>query len=146
ACVLAGFNGTTTVPTACGTGASQLAGLYNGKAGQVTTFLTDTTQTILPLSQQQEGLAPLPTPGTTANSGLLSTNLNFIPPNPLTSPTKSGLLNPIPLETTKAQAGTGGSAGDAVTFDVTSPIGGRPGETLVAWILMLPQEQTFAGD
>jgi hypothetical protein len=113
-------------------------------AGQVTTFSTDPTQTNLPLSQQQEVLAPLPTPGTTANSGLLSTNPNFIPPDP--PPMKSGLLNPIPLETTKAQAETRGNAGDAVTFDVSSPIGGRPGETLVTWILMLPEEQTFAGD
>jgi hypothetical protein len=143
ACVLVGFNGTTTVPAACGTGASQLPGLYNGKAGQVTTFSTDPTQKNLPLSQQQEVLAPLPTPGTTLNSGLLSVNPNFPVIDP---PMKSGLLNPIPLETTKAQAETGGSTGDAVTFDVSSPIGGRPGETLVAWILMLPKEQTFAGD
>jgi hypothetical protein len=141
ACVLAGFNG-TTAPSACGTGASQKPGLYNGMAGQVTTSST-TASSNLPLSQQQEVLAPLPMPGTTVNSGLLSLNPNFPTIDP---PMKSGLLNPIPLETTKAQAGTGGSGGNTVTFDVSSPIGGRPGETLVALILMLPKEQTFSGD
>jgi len=150
ACVLAGFNG-DTVPSTCftGTGASrtQMAGLYNGTAGQVTTSSNNNPQlNNLPLSQQQEVLAPLPTPGTTLNSGLLSLNPNFPTIDPPMTPMKSGLLNPIPLETTKAQAETGGSAGDTVTFDVSSPIAGRPGETLVALILMLPKEQTFAGD
>jgi hypothetical protein len=156
-CVLLGINGPTTVPTFCLTGTgNQKAGLYPGFyngmakataagiAGQVTTFSTDPKQTNLPLSQQQEVLAPPPVSATppTQNSGLLSVNPNF---SVFTTPTKSGLLNPIPLETTKAQAGTGGSASDPIIFDVSSPIGGRPGETVVAWILMLPEEQTFAG-
>ena len=61
----------------------------------------------------------------------------------LTSMT-TGFLNPIPHETTKAQMGTGVSSTDPIIFDLSGPIGGRPGETLVAWILTLPQEETFA--
>jgi hypothetical protein len=56
----------------------------------------------------------------------------------------SGLLSPIPQETTKAQLGTGGSSADRAIFDLSGPAGGRPGETLLAWVLTLPQKQTFA--
>jgi cytoskeletal protein CcmA (bactofilin family) len=81
--------------------------------------------TTLPQSQQTEILG----------SGLLFNNspqLQF-----------SGLLNPIPQETTTAQLGTGGSSADRAIFDLSGPVDGKPGETLVAWILTLPEEQTF---
>jgi hypothetical protein len=55
----------------------------------------------------------------------------------------SGLVKPIPHETTKAELGTVNST-DRAVFDVSGPVGGKPGETLVAWVLTLPQEQTFA--
>jgi hypothetical protein len=54
-----------------------------------------------------------------------------------------GLLNPIPHETTQAQVETDGSGG-SIVFDLSGPTSGGPGETLVAWILTLPEEQTFA--
>ena len=56
----------------------------------------------------------------------------------------SGLINPIPYETTKAQLGTGGSSTDPIIFDLSGPTGGKPGETLVAWVLTLPPGKTFA--
>lgn len=97
--------------------------LYNGMADQVNTPSSGTS-TLLPLSQQAEVL--------TGGSGLLSPFL-----------INSGFLNPIPHETTKAELGTGGSSPDP-TFDLSEPTGGRPGETLVAWVLTLPPGQTFA--
>jgi hypothetical protein len=98
--------------------------LHNGMADQVNTP-SSAMSSQLPLSQLAEVL--------TGGSGLLSPFL-----------IQSGFLNPIPHETTKAQLGTGGSASDPI-FDLSGPTGGRPGETLVAWVLTLPQEQTFAG-
>ena len=56
----------------------------------------------------------------------------------------SGLISPIPYETTEAQLGTGGSSTDPVRFDLSGPAGGQPGETLVAWVLTLPPGETFA--
>jgi hypothetical protein len=97
--------------------------LHNGMADQVNTPSSGTS-TQLPLSQQAQVL--------TAGSGLLSPFLM-----------QSGFLNPIPYETTKAQLETGGSSTGPI-FDLSGPTGGRPGETLVAWVLTLPQEQTFA--
>ena len=97
--------------------------LSNGMADQVNTPSSGTS-TLLPLSQQAEVL--------TGGSGLLSPFL-----------IQSGLLNPIPHETTKAQLETGGSSTDAI-FDLSGPAGGRPGETLVAWVVTLPPGQTFA--
>ena len=73
------------------------------------------------MSQQQEVLAGM--------SGLLSSN------NPVVIPPLiqfSGLINPIPYETTKAQLGSGGSSTDPIIFDLSGPRGGKPGETLVA--------------
>jgi hypothetical protein len=94
--------------------------LANGGAGQLT-LETQENPNFLPLSQQTQMLP----------SGLLwvPTNVTF--------------LHPIPFETTKAQAGTGGNS-DRAIFDLSHPVGGRPGETLVAWVLTLPQGQTFA--
>jgi hypothetical protein len=121
ACVLAGFMG-GAVPPAC----SGLPSLYNGMADQVNTPLTHLDfPGQLPMSQQAQVL--------TGGSTLL---LPFM---------QSGFLNPIPHETTKAQLGTGGRSADPIIFDLTGPTGGRPGETLVAWVLTLPQEQSFAG-
>jgi hypothetical protein len=98
--------------------------LANGTADQVNTP-SSATSTQLPLSQQAEVL--------TGGSGLLSPFL-----------IQSGFLNPIPREMTKAQLGTGGRTSDPI-FELSGPTGGRSGETLVAWVLTLPQEQTFAG-
>ena len=141
-CVLAGFQG--LVPQNCVTSASgapltYFPSLYNGLADQVTplpypnwppgTATTGPTSAQLPLTQQAEVLG--------AGSGLLFTEAPLI-----TAPLiRSGLLNPIPYETTKAQLETGGNR---TTFDLSPPLGGRPGETLVAWVLTLPQELTFA--
>ena len=55
----------------------------------------------------------------------------------------SGLINQIPHETTKAEVGTGGRSPNRAIFDLSGPIDGKPGQTLVAWILTLPPEQTF---
>jgi hypothetical protein len=98
--------------------------LANGLADQVNTP-SSAMSAQLPLSQQAEVL--------TGGSGLLSPFL-----------IQSGFLNPIPHETTKAQLETGGRSSDPI-FDLSGPTGGRAGETLVAWVLTLPEEQTFAG-
>jgi hypothetical protein len=150
-CVLAGFMG--QVPPACVTGGSGTSltyfpSLYNGLADQVTplpypnwppgTNTQAPTSAQLPVTQQQEVLGPSPGGG----SGLLfSNNPPIIPP----LIQLSGLVNPIPYETTKAQLGTGGSSTDRAIFDLSGPLAGKPGETLVAWVLTLPEEQTFAG-
>lgn len=84
----------------------------------------------LPISQQAQVLGP---------SGLLFDNTN--PPLPINF---AGSLDPIPKETTKAQLGTGGSSTKRADFDLSGPVDGRPGETLVGWILTLPEDQTFA--
>jgi hypothetical protein len=76
----------------------------------------------LPLSQQAEVL--------TGRSGLLSPFL-----------IQSGFLNPIPQDMTRAQLGTGGKYTDPI-FDLSGPTGGRPGETLAAWVVTLPPGQT----
>ena len=141
-CVLNGYMGDTT--PGCTT---TMASLYNGLADQVAVAVTtgssllpsfatvisgakpaSTTQ--LPTSQQDEVL--------NGGSGLLVTQ----PSTPLHF---SGLADPIPYETTKAQLDTGGSATGRAIFDLSGPVDGKPGETLVAWVLTLPQEQTFAG-
>jgi hypothetical protein len=125
-CVLAP-SGTslTTCYTTVGGVKVQSPSFYTGTADQVTTA-SSTSLLQLPMSQQTQVL--------TSGTGLLSD-----PPMK-----KSGLLNPIPQETTKAELGTGGSSTAPIIFDLSGPVGGRPGETLVAWILTLPQEQTFA--
>ena len=119
ACVLAGFMG-DALPAGC----SGLPSLYNGQADQVN-IPASAMSTQLPESQQAQVL--------TGGSGLLSPFL-----------TRTGFLNPIPHETTKAQLGTRGSATDPIIFDLSSPAGGKPGETLAAWVLTLPPGQTFA--
>ncbi len=136
-CVLAPLlSATLTPPAACLTTVNgrtvQSPGLYAGTADQVTTVLMeDASQTPprtlpqLPESQQTEVLA--------GGSGLLLRNIQL-----------GGLISPIPYETTKAQLGTGGSSG-RVIFDLSGPVDGKPGETLVAWVLSLPEEHTFAG-
>ena len=128
---------TTTTP-GCVLAPSSLSGcastsFVQGTVDQATTASTPDGTTTLPISQQREALNGV---SGTGGSGLLYTNspqLQF-----------SGLLNPIPRETTTAQLGTGDSATDRAIFVLSSPIDGRPGETLVGWILTLPQEQTFA--
>ena len=133
ACVLNGFSGDQV--SAC----SGLPSLYNGMADQVTPLNPDfgygiATSAQLPMSQQQQVLAGM--------SGLLFPNVSggiIVPP----LMQSSGLINPIPYETTKAQLGTGDS-GDPIIFDLSAPSGGKPGETLVAWVLTLPPGETFA--
>jgi hypothetical protein len=139
-CTLAGFMG-EPVPAVCAGQAS----LYNGLADQVAVKVT-TGSSLLP---SFASIVPMATPATTtqlptsqqmevlnAGSGLLFNN----------NPTLmfSGLLDPIPHETTKAQLETGGSSTGQAIFDLSSPIDGKPGETLVAWVLTLPEGQTFA--
>ncbi len=97
--------------------------LHNGMADQVNTP-SSAMSSQLPLSQQAEVL--------TGGSGLLSPFL-----------IQSGFLNPIPQETTRAQLGTGGSYTGPI-FDLSGPTGGKPGETLAAWVVTLPPGQTFA--
>lgn len=116
-CVLNGYGGVTTP------GCSGLPSLATGTADQVTIPAQESTS--LPMSQQREVLAGM--------SGLL------FPPTIL-----GGLITPIPYETTKAQLETGGSSSGRVIFDLSGPVDGKPGETLVAWVLSFPQEQTFA--
>jgi hypothetical protein len=101
--------------------------LANGRADQITplpsAFYPPTSTSQLPVPQKTQVLS--------GGSGLLfpNTTLDF--------------LNPIPHETTQAQVETGGSIG-SIVFDLSGPTSGGPGETLVAWILTLPKEQTFA--
>jgi hypothetical protein len=97
--------------------------LHNGMADQVNTP-SSAMSSQLPLSQQAEVL--------TGRSGLLSPFL-----------IQSGFLNPIPQDMTRAQLGTGGKYTDPI-FDLSGPTGGRPGETLAAWVVTLPPGQTFA--
>jgi cytoskeletal protein CcmA (bactofilin family) len=126
-CVLAGYTG-HPVPATCLTGGVQMPSLLNGTVDQVNTPVTSgLPPQQLPVSQQAQVL--------TGGSNLL-----------FPFAIQSGLLNPIPHETTKAQIETDGSSSASVIFDVASPTGGRPGETLVAWILTLAEEQTFTRD
>ena len=144
-CVLASFSGEgTPTPAACFTAKTvggvttytQQAGLYsqNAPAAQVSTCADDGNANLQTSQERQAQASSL--------LGHPSPPASCVDPPPSL---KSGLLHPIPHETTKAQAGTGGSSADAVTFDVSGPTRGRPGETLLAWVLVLPQEQTFAG-
>jgi hypothetical protein len=136
-CVLAPLlSGSVTPPAGCLPPANALTaqspGFYTGMTDQVTPLNPNlgygvATSLQLPMSQQQQVLMGM--------SGLLSPN----PPLMF-----SGLINPIPYETTQAQLGTGGSATDRAIFDLPGPTGGNPGETLVAWVLTLPQGKTFA--
>jgi hypothetical protein len=128
-CVLAPSLSLGTPPAAClstvGGTTTQSPGLYAGTADQLTLESQETTANpiTLPMSQQKQVLT--------------STLLH--------NPTQSGFLHPIPRETTKAQAATDDGSTDRVTFDLSRPVGGTPGETLVAWVLTLAQGQTFAG-
>ena len=143
ACVLApALSGSGTLPAGCLPPANGLTaqspGLYTGAADQVTPLNPNfgygvATSAQLPMSQQQQVLAGM--------SGLLSSNNPAIIP-PLMQ--LSGLVSPIPYETTEAQLGTGGGSTDPVRFDLSGPAGGQPGETLVAWVLTLPPGETFA--
>jgi hypothetical protein len=122
---LGGVPPAACLKTAGGT-TTQLPGLYAGTADQLTLESQETPNAnpiTLPMSQQSQVLT--------------STLLH----NPMTT----GFLHPIPRETTKALAATGDGSIDRVTFDLTRPVGGTPGETLVAWVLTLAQGQTFAG-
>jgi hypothetical protein len=126
ACILNGHVvGETTVTTP---GCSGLPSLPLGTADQLTfSPVTQNGATLLQVPQQAQVLG---------RSGLLfddSATVQF-----------SGLLNPIPHETTKAQLGSGGSSTDRAIFDLSGPVGGKPGETLLAWVVTLPEQQTFA--
>jgi hypothetical protein len=142
-CILAGYPNTVTgqpdpVPAACkDASGNQLLGFFNTNPALQTdrlNFASSATSAQLPVSQQGQAVkAADPAHGP---SGLLFTN------NPTLQ--FSGLLSPIPQETTKAQLETGGSSADRAIFDLSGPADGKPGETLLAWILTLPQEQTFA--
>lgn len=133
-CVLNGYmlNGAVvTTPGCAGQSAFPLR-----TADQVTSVLMEDanqnpppTSPQLPVSQQKEVLA--------GGSGLLQT-----PPPPGTI---GGLSEPIPYETTTAQLETGDSPTGRVIFDLSGPVDGRPGETLTAWILSLPEDHAFAG-
>ncbi len=119
-CLLAPQN---TSLSACFSKGVQVPTLANGLADQVTTPSTPDMTMQLPVSQQREVLS--------SGTGLLHSMT-------------SGLLNPIPHETTKVQTRMGASVTDPIIFDLSGPIGGKPGETLVAWVLTLPPEETFA--
>jgi hypothetical protein len=127
-CILNGLGG---VPTP---GCSGLPSFPLGTADQVTgtAFSSSASAAQLPVSQLGQAVDGLDR----GLSGLLFNN----------SPTLkfSGLLSPIPQETTKAQLGTGGSSTDRAIFDLSGPAGGKPGETLLGWVLTLPQQQSFS--
>jgi hypothetical protein len=144
ACVLAPLaGGSATTPIGClTTGGGQLPGLNTGMADQVTPLSsvffnqpTSSGSALLPRSQQAAVLGGM--------SGLLQPEQQLGTTGSLPM-FASGFVNPIPHETTKAQLETGGSSTDPVIFDLSSPAGGKPGETLVAWVLTLPQGQTFS--
>jgi hypothetical protein len=141
----------TTAPgmTACA-GQPSLA---NGLADQVANVVTTGSSLLPSFASTISGATPtnpwvattaqLPTPQQTEAlnnpaDGLL--NLNGPPALKF-----SGLVDPIPYETTKAQLETGGSSAARAVFDLSGPVDGKPGETLVAWVLSLPQEHAFAG-
>jgi len=127
-CVLSGYSG-APVPASCNGSPS----LVNGMADRVTNALTPDQTSTLPVSQQRGVL--------NGGSGLLFAPQP--PPPPIFAPTLGGLINPIPYETTKAQLDTGGSSSDRVIFDLSGPVEGKPGETLVGWTLTLPEGHTF---
>jgi hypothetical protein len=106
---------------------------YKDQSGTTHIGYPAATSPQLPMTQQQQVLG--------GSSGLLFPNS---PPviTPLVQ--MSGLINAVPYETTKAQLATAGSSTDQVIFDLSGPTGGQSGETLVAWVLSLPQGQTFA--
>jgi hypothetical protein len=139
ACILAGMTldpitNQPQVPGGCkdASGNWVSPGLFNGGADQVifsqqTQTVNGVTVTVLPTPQQAQVLG---------RSGLLFDNVN----QPLQY---SGLLKPIPQETTKAQLDTRDSTG-RVIFDLSGgPGADKSAATPVAWILTLPQEQTF---
>jgi hypothetical protein len=139
ACVLAPLlSATVTPPAGCLSTVNgqtvQSPGLYTGTADQVNKVpMEDARQTPprtsaeLPESQQTEVLAGM--------SGLLIPTPTIL----------GGLVDPIPYETTKAQLGTDSNSSGRVIFDLSGPVDGKPGETLVGWVLSLPEEHTFAG-
>ena len=139
ACILAGYPGTTTIPAACKdpvTGVQTAPGLFNPNVNlqtdKVSSPSSGASSAQLPVSQQGQVIKGLDR----GQSGLLFDNtptLKF-----------SGLLSPIPQETTKAQLETGGSSTDRAIFDLSGPASGKPGETLLGWVLTLPEEQSFA--
>jgi hypothetical protein len=145
ACILNGItlDGSQVTTPNC----SGLPSLYNGMADQVAVQVTTTSSA---LSPNFASAFPSAMPATTAQlpvpqqaevlglSGLLFNNTPFPPGFQF-----SGLVNPIPQETTKAELGTDGSSTDRAIFDLSGPAGGRPAETLLAWVLTLPQEQSF---
>lgn len=121
-CVLNGYNGATT---------PRCLGFPLGTTDQMTSTAQESS-TSLPTSQQRAILAE--------GSGLLQT-----PPPIITSPTNlGGLIAPIPYETTTARLETGDSRTGRVTFDVSGPVDGKPGETLVGLVVSLPEDHTFA--
>jgi hypothetical protein len=143
-CVLAPEN---TSISSCYSNGVQLPSFLTGTADQVTPLNTKfgygtATSAQLPTTQQQEVLSGMSGLLLSNNPPItLSNNAPIIPP-PIQL---SGLINPIPYETTKAQLGIGGSSStDPIIFDLSGPAGGQPGETLVAWVLTLPEGETFA--
>jgi hypothetical protein len=128
--VLTGGNPPAACLTTVGGSVIQSPGLFAGGAVQLTLEAQENSTT-LPMSQQTQVVGNGNVTPALPGSGLLY------------RPTM-GFLHPIPHETTKAQLGTGGSSTDRVIFDLSRPVGGKPGETLLAWVLTLPQERTFA--
>jgi len=151
ACVLAPLlsGSGTPPPAACLPPANGLTaqspGFYTGAVDQVTPLNPSfgygvATSAQLPMSEQQQVLGGMSGLLLSNNPPItLSNNPPIIPP-PIQL---SGLISPIPYETTEARLGTGGSSADPVRFDLSGPAGGQPGETLVAWILSLPPGKTF---
>jgi hypothetical protein len=148
-CVLSGLllNGAVVTTPGC----SGQASLFNGTADQVAVQVSNGSSLEPAFASS---LSPAPQPATTAQlpvpqqaevlnggSGLLSC-VTGSSPNCIQL---TGLTSPIPYETTKAQLETRGNSSDRVIFDLSGPVDGKPGETLVAWVLSLPEGQTFAG-
>jgi hypothetical protein len=136
---------------------AQSPGLYTGEADQLAVQVTTPSAGSALLPAFASHFGPTATPATGVqlpvpqetkvldpNNGLLCclfTNTNPATGLPLNF---AGLVSPIPQETTKAEVGTDGRSTNRAVFDLSGPDGGKPGQTLVGWILTLPQKQTFA--
>jgi hypothetical protein len=154
------ISGTTLMISGCSSGALWVSSVLSGSgiattpapgtfitafgpntSGGAGTYTVNISQTVGP---ETITATTLPTPQQAAvlsgGSGLLQVNSNNPNPNP-----NSAFLNGIPHETTQAQLGTSGDTAGRAVFDLSGPAGGKPGETLVAWVLTLPEQQTFAG-
>jgi hypothetical protein len=131
ACMLAA----PPLPSSCVVNSVPKPTFSNGMADQATTEAMENT--LLPTSQQRYELM----------SGFLTPIAN--------TPTTACTTTPCPATATVTRSTTQGgkallstasntsTSGSSITFDLPGPVDGLPGDTLTAWILIVPQGQSF---